>query len=494
MLRVISAIAWTGLLMCANLAAQAEAAQVEAAQAGDAQASAEPRTDPAAAPSSEPPAGPPAAFDELESVTVFGRVPTPTELVSQRVIDAAELLREMPLHYTYVRRFWRESLRGRPVIFAAWSELSQSWHVVEIEMPFPAPRWRPGRRLAFRVLTPDYEAVHVRGVGTERLMFEIYRNDERLRVYGRKYPMIELPVVKKQGVRNAVASAAVTHYLPQTDDAAPLFISQGRALLRLTAESALSELRESRVQSFAYPGKLLADVVLPETLISLAVIEQTDDGDFKTAPTAALNRTVGQYGLMQSQAFTYSVSNADAAGPMQFTDRRGRGTYSMVVRRCADADISPDFNSGARDLQNAMKAAACLLDLVMSEMPREVQSEYSQRPGPLSVFSVAAYNGGGRNATKLLRAVRRLRATLADLRIPETTDFEFLTTRCPCLWMDRGGQTTSLTIPAYNRENMGYIDKYLRFMSMMQESKGDPTPPSGPEAIAAGTAPAASAP
>ena len=446
MLRVMSAIAWLGLLLCASLAAQAEDTQASAGPPGDQ----------------------PTAYDELESINVIGRVPTPTELVAQRVIDASDLLRDVPLHYTYLRRFWRESLRGRPVIFAAWSELSKSWQVVEIEVPFPAPRWRPGKRLAFRVLTPGFEAVHLRGVGTERLMFDIYRNDERLRVYGRKYPIIDMPIVKKQGVRNAVQSAEVTHYLPLTDDAAPLFVLQGRELLRFTAESALRELRERKVPSFAAPGKLLADTVLPETLISLAVIEQTDDGDFRAAPTAALNKTVGQYGLMQSQAYTYSVSSANAAGPLQFTDRRGRGTYSMVVRRCAAADLSPDFDSGARDLQNAMKAAACLLDLVMSEMPREVQSEYSQRPGPLSIFSVAAYNGGGRNASKLLRAVRRLKAELADLRMPDAAAFDSLTTRCPCLWLDRDGMTTSLTIPAYNRENMGYIDKYLRFMSMMQ--------------------------
>ena len=191
-------------------------------------------------------------------------------------------------------------------------------------MPFPPPRWRPGKRLAFSVLTPGYDVVHVRGVGTERLMFDIYHDNERLHVYGRKYPMIDMPVVKKQGVRTAVAGASVTHYLPQTDDAAPLFVSQGQALLRATAESALRELRASQVPSFAYPGKLLADTVLPDTLVTLAVIEQTDDGDFASAPAAALNKTVGQYGLMQSQAFTYSVSRANAAGPMQFTDKRGR--------------------------------------------------------------------------------------------------------------------------------------------------------------------------
>jgi hypothetical protein len=155
---------------------------------------------------------------------------------------------------------------------------------------------------------------------------------------------------------------------------------------------------------------------------------------------------------------------------MQFTDKRGRGTYSMVVRKCEGADLHPDFNTGARDLLNAMKAAACLLDMDMAGMPREVQSEYSLRPAAVSIFEVAAYNGGGRNASRLLQALRSLKGGVADLRIPDSLAFSSLTARCPCLWMDRRGQTTALSLPRYNRENIGYVDKYVRFMSLMQES------------------------
>jgi hypothetical protein len=308
-------------------------------------------------------------------------------------------------------------------------------------------------------------------------MFDLYRNGEKLQVYGRKYPMIDMPVVKKLGIRTAVANAETTTYLPLTDDAAPLFVSEGESLLRNTAEVALHELRKARVPSFAYPDRLLADTVLPETLMSLAVIEQTDDGEFARDPAAALHRTIGHYGMMQMQAFTYSVSRANAAGPMQFTNTRGRGTYSMVARRCAGADISPDFDSGARDLRNAMKAAACLLDLDLAASPREVQDEYLVRPAALSIFQVAAYNGGGRNAAKLLKVVRRLRGDVTDLRVPGEADFRSLSSRCPCLWMDRNGQMTSFTIPTYNRENMGYVDKYLRLMSMMLANAAAATPP-----------------
>jgi hypothetical protein len=413
------------------------------------------------------------AFEDLETVIVTGHIFTPSERIVRKVAEAALLLRDVPLHYTYVKRLWRETLRGRPVAFAAWSERSQSWHVVEIEVPFPAPRLRPGRSLTALVLTPGYQAKHVRGVGTERLTFDIYRDDERLQVYGRKYPVLELPVVKKLGIRATVANAEVTYYLPVSDDSAPLFAAEGQAMLRANAEAALQFLRERRIPSFAYPGKLLADTILPETLMALAVIEQTDDGDFARAPELALEKTLGHYGMMKTEAFTYSVSSARAAGPMQFTDRRGRGTYSMVVHRCAGAGLEPDFDVGARDLLNATKAAACLLDLNMAAMPREVQDEYALSPAPLSIVTIAAYNGGGRNASRLLQAVRRLKGKLADLRIPDSAAFDSLTTRCPCLWLDRDGKTTGLRIPSYNRENIGYVDKYLRFMSQMQATAID---------------------
>lgn len=406
----------------------------------------------------------------LPDVVIISRPMTPTEVVKQHVVDAARMLQEVPLHFTYVKKFGREVLRGRPVMFAAWSKLDMSWHVVEIEIPFPAPRWRPGgRSIPFKVLTPGFEAEHVRGVGTERLMFQIYRGNERLLVFGRKYPVIDTAIAKKKGVRTAVELAEVLHYMPLNEDAAPLFIAEGREMLMATAQAALLELRDAKLPSFAYPGKLLADVVLPETLISLAVIEQTDDYEFASNPEMALNNTVGQYGLMQLRAFTYSVSTANAVGPMQFTDRRGRGTYSAVVRKCAGAALDPDFYLGAKDLRNAMKAAACLLDMDLARMPDDVQRHYEQSPAAVSIFQVAAYNGGGRNASRLLKAVRRLSGGIADLRVPDSLEVG-TGVRCPCLWINQGGQASAVPIPRYNRENMGYVDKYQRFMSMIQST------------------------
>ncbi len=105
-----------------------------------------------------------------------------------------------------------------------------------------------------------------------------------------------------------------------------------------------------------------------QVITTLAVIEQTDDRDYVEKQALAFDEVLSQYGLKQEEAYRYSVSSANALGPMQFTNRRGNGTYSLVVRRCPRAKLDPVFESGATNLLNAMKAAICLLDLELAGM------------------------------------------------------------------------------------------------------------------------------
>ncbi len=109
----------------------------------------------------------------------------------------------------------------------------------------------------------------------------------------------------------------------------------------------------------------------PEVLTTLAVIEQTDDADYVRKQADALSEVLSHYGLKRDEAYRYSVSRASALGPMQFTNRRGNGTYALVVRRCAGARLDPDFERGATNLLNAMKAAVCLLDIELAQLRRK---------------------------------------------------------------------------------------------------------------------------
>jgi hypothetical protein len=395
------------------------------------------------------------------------------ELIRDLMAEARVLLRDVELQYVFTGKGRRETLRGRPVAFALWSEATKSWSVAHVEIPRPPVKWKPGRRpLRFVVsAAPGISARHVKGTGAERLMFSFANGEEALKVYGRKFPVFDEALVKKKRWREVVATARPIVYLPFTQDTLdPRFVVEGIEYLRNTAHRAVEELRHAGVPSRAFPGELLADVVPAEVIMTLAVIEQTDDGDYRRKQELAFEEVLSQYGLKREDAYRYSVSRAKAIGPMQFTNSRGNGTYSLVVRRCRDAQIDPDFERGATNLLNAMKAAICLFDIELNQMPAHIRQPYRNNQKVLGIFPVAGYNGGPRNVAKLYRVIKRMRVNLEDLRPPaEALDGDGVS--CPCLWREGSAGVHAVTIPKYNNENRWYIEKYQSILSMLDEEK-----------------------
>ena len=166
-----------------------------------------------------------------------------------------------------------------------------------------------------------------------------------MKVYGRKFPVFDNALVKHKQWSAVAQTAKPIVYLPFTEDTFdPAFVTSGREFLVATAGKAIEELRRAKVPSAAYPGELLADVIPPQVVTTLAVIEQTDDGDYMEKQALAFDDVLSQYGLKKEEAFRYSVSSAKALGPMQFTNRKGNGTYSLVVRRCPGARLDPGGN------------------------------------------------------------------------------------------------------------------------------------------------------
>ena len=305
------------------------------------------------------------------------------EAIHDLVAEAQTLLRDVELQYVFTGKGKRQVLRGRPVAFALWSEAKQEWSVAHIELPRPPIKWKPGRKpLAFRTLTPGIQARHVKGTGAERLMFAFSQDGDPLKVYGRKFPVFDNNLVKRRQWRAVAQTAKPIVYLPFTEDTFdPGFVSSGKEFLVATARKAIEELRHAEVPSAAFPGELLADAIPLQVITTLAVIEQTDDGDYVEKQALAFDEVLSQYGLKQEEAYRYSVSSAKALGPMQFTNRRGNGTYALVVRRCPGARLDPSFESGATNLLNAMKAAVCLLDLELAGMRADIRRRVSGQPG-----------------------------------------------------------------------------------------------------------------
>ncbi len=391
------------------------------------------------------------------------------EEIHDLVTEAQTLLRDVELQYVFTGKGKKQVLRGRPVAFALWSDAKQEWSVAHIELPRPPIKWRPGRKpLAFRILTPGIQARHVKGTGAERLMFAFSRDGDPLKVYGRKFPVFDNNLLKRRQWRAVAQTAKPIVYLPFTEDTFdPGFVSSGKEFLVATARKAIEELRRADVPSAAFPGELLADAIPLQVITTLAVIEQTDDADYVEKQALAFDEVLSQYGLKQEEAYRYSVSSAKALGPMQFTNRRGNGTYALVVRRCPRARLDPRFESGATNLLNAMKAAVCLLDLELAGMQADIRNAYRANRAVLGIFPVAAYNGGPRNVTKLYRVLTRMKVKLDELSRPGV-QLVGAAVICPCVWKAEGTDVRPVTIPRYNNENRWYIEKYQSIVSLFE--------------------------
>lgn len=422
---------------------------------------------PLAVAESEPPAD--VTDYEPQEVIIEAAVRQRYEVIRDLVSEARTLLRDVELQYFFTKKGRKELLRGRPVAFALWSENRREWSVVHIEIPRPPVKWYPGGKpIAFIVRTPGIQARHVKGTGAERLMFAFSKDGEPLKVYGRKFPVFDSALMSKKSWRAVAQTAKPIVYLPFTADTLdPLFISGGRDYLLATARKAIDELRLAKASSAAFPGQLLADVVPAEVLTTLAVIEQTDDTDFVANKAEAYNEVLNHYGLKREEAYRYSVSRASALGPMQFTNRRGNGTYALVVRRCPLAKIDPQFERGATDLLNAMKAAICLFDLELSQMSADIRLAYRDNTKVLGIFPVAAYNGGPRNVAKLYKVIKKMRLKLEDLRLPGVAPAD-VKVICPCLWKAEDTRILPVAIPKYNNENRWYIEKYQSILKVFE--------------------------
>jgi hypothetical protein len=402
-------------------------------------------------------------------IVVQGHVLRRHEAIHDLVTEGQELLRDVDLKYVLTGKGKRQTLRGRPVAFALWSESKQQWTIAHVELPRPPVKWKPGRKpLKFRMLTPGIEARHVKGTGAERLMFSFTADGEPLKVYGRKFPVFDEKLVKRKRWAEVVQTAKPIVYLPFTEDTFdPGFVSDGKDYLVATASKALEELRLAAVSSRAFPGELLADVIPLQVITTLAVIEQTDDRDYIQKQDVAFDEVLSQYGLKKQEAYRYSVSSAKALGPMQFTNRRGNGTYALVVRRCPGAKLDPVFERGATNLLNAMKAAICLLDMEVAQMRADIRGAYRENPVVLGIFPVAAYNGGPRNVAKLHRVLTRMKIQLDELSRPPEEPIEH-SVKCPCVWKSDGTETLPVAIPRYNNENRWYIEKYQSIVSLFE--------------------------
>jgi hypothetical protein len=376
-------------------------------------------------------------------------------------------------------------IRERPVMLCAYDKMDDSWHVVSISIPLQIPKSYidcmktagvPARQsqchVPILVNTPGYCVEHVSGAGAARLGVILRRQDAgkcttSIPVYAMEHLRIpgELP-------KSASAIAKVAErisYTPATNFASsPELVGEGVGFLRSQVKHALVALRNAQVYSRAFPGKLIADVIPEEIPMALALIEQWDPVRFRDIPSESFARLTLEYALNRESAFAWSVSVANAIGPLQFTDMKGNGTYSMIVRGYPEVHLVRDFELGTRDMGNVIKAAICLLDYELSRSQR-AKKIFEVDPYLGGIQPVAAYNGGGGAGEKMLTAIEKLnKESLAELdpkavKLPQSLSkgLERAVTKVAPGYHRKKRVKAMRASVRVNTETPNYVQKYL---------------------------------
>lgn len=386
----------------------------------------------------------------------------------------------------------------RPVVLCAYSEQMQTWQVIELRMQYPVSKdyiscvknaptidERRGCALPYRVLTPGYRVVHLRGYGITRMIFDVYADNttsEKLTVYRTRHLWLDDEALASGDVDRIVATADAINYTPFHPDLGdPGLVDIGTQFLYETIGAVKHELGSDMsnpltVRSRAFPGRALADVVPWETPLALAVIEQMDDKTFLEDKKLATEAVLIEYALNHEGAFRYSQSGANAIGPLQFTDGGGNGTYSAMVRGYPGANIHPQFQEGARDLHNVLKAAIALIDHEVMQF-HQIQGLFEENPRLGGVFPVAAYNGGPASARALHAWFKRHGISVLHEEVALPTSLAMKRTeKCPCkkaptVKGKKKRTVTHIVVNVRNSETPGYVMKYFYLLNYLADKE-----------------------
>lgn len=317
------------------------------------------------------------------------------EYLQQVSLEAREFLKTIPLkeHRCFVHKSGKKQMiLGREVALAFLDPASSNIYYSKIGVCFA----HPAETLI--VLHDGLSVSWLRGKGITRFAFSGTPRDQP-----------EQKLILLDACHWMYEIKAVECYFPYTDDF--LFtelVTEGTNFFLRQIRQAQEELCRLNIRSRAFPQKKLCEVFPDDFLLNTALNEQIDEDEFlKTCPNNltlparnqiftncaeySVYKTLIHYARNQEKAFRFVGSRAGAIGPMQFTKR----THLEITRRdCPEARLIPDFEIGARNLQNSIRAALCLLDRELANMPPEIKELYKTNYRIGGLYPNLAYNGG----------------------------------------------------------------------------------------------------
>ncbi|MEK6409263.1 MAG: hypothetical protein AABN34_20245 [Acidobacteriota bacterium] len=153
-------------------------------------------------------------------------------------------------------------------------------------------------------------------------------------------------------------------------------------------EKAYARLRDRGVQSRAFAGRRIVDVIPKDILRVLLLNEHIDPIEFKSAGVTKplAERVLTVIATNRDKAYAYSISPAGARGLVQMIP----STYRLLLNRYPAAGLKRDFHAAMGDPIGAVMAQVLLCDSDWESIRARVDLP-ADRVGP---YLAAAYNGG----------------------------------------------------------------------------------------------------
>ena len=151
--------------------------------------------------------------------------------------------------------------------------------------------------------------------------------------------LVQYPIVKQNKVTEVAFYTSAHPALLSAD-----VTSAGQAYVRTLLDQAAEELADQGVH-------VSSDIV--DIAEHLCIVEHTDHKRFlNEKPADLFPEVLSLYALNQGDTFRYSVSTAGAGGMIQMIPR----TYEGIRQDHQNISLTPDFVTGMRDHENALKA------------------------------------------------------------------------------------------------------------------------------------------
>ena len=191
------------------------------------------------------------------------------------------------------------------------------------------------------------------------------------------------PVHAKDGYEEAVYTA----YAPELDT--KKMRAAGMDYLRHLQRMAYNKIEDHDVRSRVAPAETVADKIPTSMVLRLMITEHVDPLHMKyVGIEQCIHEVLITVAANQSHAYAYARSSAGALGLPQFMEE----SYQMVRDNYPKALLEPNFELGMGDLRNAVLASVLLLDLELTQLPRDYLKKVTDSSQQFAAFLAAGYN------------------------------------------------------------------------------------------------------